>query len=257
MKDSILFVMIYTLIRKEVVRILRIWPQSIFPSCITMTLYFLIFGEILGNKIGLMDGVNYVEFITPGLIIMAVVNNAYTNVVSSFYGARFNLSIQELLVSPIGNHTIIIGFVSGGMFRSLIVGILVCLIAGVFGGLDISHPLLFCGVMISCSFLFSLGGLLNGIFSQSFDDITIFPTFILTPLVYLGGTFYSLTLLSNPWYTIASFNPLFYIVDLFRFSSLGFSEFNPLFSFSVIIIFCVILYSIVIYCLNNGIRLKT
>jgi ABC-2 type transport system permease protein len=204
-----------------------------------------------------MDGVSYIYFITPGLIIMAVVNNAYSNVVSSFYGARFNLSLQELLVSPLSNHIIILGFVIGGMFRAILVCLLVCCIAYFFGGLAVNNLLLYISVTLICSFLFSLGGLLNGVFSQSFDDITIFPTFILTPLVYLGGTFYSLKLLSEPWLTIASVNPLFYIVDLFRYASLGISETRPLFSFSVIILFCVILYGIILYCLNHGTRLKT
>ena len=251
------FIMYYTILRKEFVRVVRIWPQSLLPSAITMALYFLIFGKIIGSRVGMMDGFDYISFITPGLIIMAVINNAYANVVGSFYGSRFNQSIQELLVSPVSNHTIILGYISGGIARGFVIGIIVSFVAVLFGAFHVHSILLLAASFIFCGGLFALGGLLNGIFSQSFDDTMIFPTFILTPLIYLGGTFYSLSLLPEPWRTVAYFNPIFYMVDLFRFACLGISTVSPWLSFGAVILFCVILYSIILYCLNRGIRLKS
>ncbi len=249
-------VMYYTILRKEIVRVLRIWPQSLIPSVITMTLYFLVFGKIIGSRVGTMGGFDYISFITPGLIIMAVVNNAYSNVVGSFYGSRFSQAIQELLVSPVTNNIIILGYVSGGILRGSVIGVLVCIVASLFGAFHVYSIWLLIVAFIFCSGLFALGGLLNGIFSQSFDDTMIFPTFILTPLIYLGGTFYDIKLLPAPWHEIALFNPVFYIVDLFRYACLGVSEVDPLWSFTAVVIFCAILYGIILYCLNRGIRLK-
>jgi ABC-2 type transport system permease protein len=250
-------IMYHTILRKEFVRVIRIWPQSLLPSAITMVLYFLIFGKIIGSKVGMMGGFDYINFITPGLIIMAVINNAYANVVGSFYGSRFNQSIQELLVSPVSNHVIILGYISGGIARGFVIGIIVSFVAVLFGAFHVHSILLLAGSFIFCGGLFALGGLLNGIFSQSFDDTMIFPTFILTPLIYLGGTFYSLSLLPEPWRAVAYFNPIFYMVDLFRFACLGISTVSPWLSFGAVVLFCAILYSIVLYCLNRGIRLKS
>ena len=253
------WVIYYTLLRKETVRVLRIWPQTLLPSAITITLYFLIFGRVVGSRVGTMDGIDYMQFITPGLIIMAVINNSYANVVGSFYGARFNKSIEELLVSPMTNHIIILGYVSGGIGRGSFVGVLVSIIALLFGGIsfDSHHVLLIILSFILCGALFALGGLLNGIFSQSFDDTTIFPTFILTPLIYLGGVFYSLNALPPFWQHIAQYNPLFYIVDFVRYAFLGCSSVNPMIAFITIIVLIAALYTLAWYLLSRGICLKS
>lgn len=253
-----LAIMYYTILRREMVRVLRIWPQTLLPSVITLSLYFLIFGKVVGGKIGLIDGVSYMQFITPGLIIMAVITNAYGNVVSSFFGARFSRAIEELLVSPANNHIVIIGYVSGGILRGFTVGILVSIVAYFFGGFTPTiHnvPLVLLG-FIFCAALFSLGGLLNAIFSQKFDDTTIFPTFILTPLIYLGGIFYTLNALPGIWQDIARCNPLFYIVDFVRYGFLGTSSVDPYIAFGAIIGFTFVLYGLVWYLLSRGIRLK-
>ncbi|GGG04364.1 MULTISPECIES: ABC transporter permease [Cysteiniphilum] len=253
------WIIYYTILRKEVVRVLRIWPQTLLPSAITISLYFLIFGKVVGARVGTMDGFGYMHFITPGLVIMAVINNSYANVVGSFYGARFNHSIQELLVSPATNHLIILGYVSGGVARGFFVGVMVTIVAGLFGGISIgfSGLLLILLSFILCGTLFSLGGLLNGIFSQSFDDTTIFPTFVLTPLIYLGGVFYGLSALPPFWQHIAQYNPLFYIVDFVRYAFIGYSSVNPVVALVAIVLLIAILYSLAWYLLSRGIRLKS
>ncbi len=248
-----------TLFRKEVIRILRIWPQTLLPSVITISLYFLIFGKVVGAKVGMIGDFSYMQFITPGLIIMAVINNSYNNVVSSFFGARFSKAIEELLVSPANNHLIILGYLSGGLFRGFSVGILVSIVAYLFGGFttDGMHHYLFVILgFLFCGALFALGGLLNGIFSQKFDDTTIFSMFILTPLTYLGGVFYQLDALPGIWQTIAKFNPLFYIVDFVRYGFIGASSVDPYWALSAIVLFTIGLYIFVWYLLSRGIRLK-
>ena len=251
-----LWIIYYTMLRKEVVRILRIWPQTLLPSAITMVLYFLVFGRIVGDRIGMMDGIPYINFIAPGLIIMAVITNAYNNVVSSFFGARFNHHIQELLVSPVPTHIMILGYISGGICRGFSVGVLVSVVAWLFGAFYVAHFGMFIVTFLLCSMIFALGGLLNGIFSQSFDDTTIFPTFVLTPLIYLGGVFYNISVLSPFWQGVAKLNPIFYIVDLFRYTALGDSAFNPLVSFGAVVLFCILLYSLNYILLKKGVRLK-
>lgn len=248
----------FTLFRKELMRVFRIWPQTLLPSVITITLYFLIFGKIIGSKIGNMNGFDYISFISPGLIIMAVINNSYSNVVGSFYGSRFNKSIEELLVSPLPNFLIILGYMCGGLMRSLIVGVMVSIVAFLFGGINFNHHhyILIILSYLLCGTLFSLGGLLNGIFSQKFDDTTIFPTFILTPLIYLGGVFYSLNSLPLFWQHIVKINPLFFIVDFVRYAFLGVSSINPMIELVFILIFIVLLYVGIWVLLNKGIRLK-
>ncbi|WP_119328865.1 ABC transporter permease [Cysteiniphilum halobium] len=253
------WIIYYTILRKEVVRVLRMWPQTLLPSAITVNLYFLIFGKVVGSRVGMMDGFNYMQFITPGLVIMSVINNSYANVVGSFYGARFNHSIHELLVSPATNHLIILGYISGGVARGCCVGIMVTIIVGIFGGISINFnaALLILLAFFLCGTLFSLGGLLNGIFSQSFDDTTIFPTFVLTPLIYLGGVFYGLNALPPFWRDIAQYNPLFYIVDFVRYAFIGYSYINPMVALVAIVLLIGILYSLAWYLLSRGIRLKS
>ena len=248
----------YTLLRKEVVRILRIWPQTLLPPVITMTLYFLVFGKVIGNRIGVVHSLSYIEYITPGLIIMTVINNSYTNVVGSFFGARFNRSIEELLVSPMNNHTIILGYVSGGVSRGLVVGMLVSIVSLFCGGLTHIYSVgLVVLSVIFCGTLFSLGGLLNGIFSRNFDDTMIFSTFILTPLIYLGGVFYRINFLPYFWQKVSIFNPLFYIIDFSRYAFLGETSVKPLWSFLVIVILTVCMYFTTWSLLARGTSLKS
>ena len=248
-----------TIFRREVDRIIRIWPQTLLPSIITLTLYFLIFGKIVGSRIGDVEpGISYMQFITPGLIIMAVIQNSYGNVVSSFFGIKFSKSVEELLVSPANNNLIILGYISGGIFRGFLVGVFVSIVAAIFGGFAYGiHDLLLVFIgFIFCGALFSLGGLLNAIFSQKFDDTSIFPTFILTPLIYLGGVFYNVDKLQGIWHFVSLCNPLYYIVDFVRFGFLGQSNSNPYIAFSAIVLSTFILYYIVWYLLSRGIRLK-
>lgn len=259
MKLNEYWIIYYTLLRKEVVRVLRIWPQTLLPSSITISLYFLIFGKIIGERIGTMENFDYIQFITPGLIIMSVINNSYSNVVGSFYGSRFNNSIQEILVSSVNNHLIILGYISGGIFRGCFVGVAATIVANIFNSALVSFYtcLLIFSTFILCSALFSLGGLINGIFSQSFDDTTIFPNFILTPLTYLGGVFYSLNALPPFWQKVAQYNPMFYIVDFVRYAFIGSSCINPVIAFIAIVSIIAILYILAWYLLSRGIRLKS
>ncbi|QLE78915.1 ABC transporter permease [Francisella sp. Scap27] len=256
LKDN--WIMYTTIFNRESKRIFRIWAQTLLPSVITIILYFLIFGKVVGSRIGTMEGgITYMQYITPGLIIMAVIQNSYGNVVSSFFGLRFSKAIEELLVSPVSNHIIILGYISGGIFRGFIVGILVSIAAFFLGGFSTIHdlPLVLFG-FVFCGALFSLGGLINAIFSQKFDDTTIFPTFILTPLIYLGGVFYDINNLTGFWHFISSCNPLFYIVDFVRFGFIGVSTVNPYIAFGAIITFTLMLYYLAWYLLSRGIRLK-
>jgi ABC-2 type transport system permease protein len=252
------WIMYVTIFGRESNRIFRIWGQTLLPSVITIVLYFLIFGKIVGSRIGSMgDGITYMQYITPGLIIMAVIQNSYGNVVSSFFGLRFSKAIEELLVSPVNNHIIVLGYISGGIFRGFMVGILVSIAAFILGGFASLHnPFLVFSGFIFCGALFSLGGLLNAIFSQKFDDTTIFPIFVLTPLIYLGGVFYNVNKLDGFWHFISMCNPLFYIVDFVRFGFIGVSTVNPYISFGAIIVFTLMLYILVWYILSRGIRLK-
>ena len=194
-------VALQTIVRKEVVRVLRIWIQTIVPPAITMTLYFIIFGNLIGRRIGTMDGFDYMQYIAPGLIMMSVITNSYGNVVSSFFGAKFGGHVEEMLISPMSNATIIIGHVAGGVLRGVLVGSLVTIIALFFTKLDVQHPLVTISIVFLSSVVFALAGFINAVFARKFDDISIVPTFVLTPLTYLGGVFYSISLLPEPWKT--------------------------------------------------------
>jgi ABC-2 type transport system permease protein len=215
---------IWTITRKESWRIIRIWPQTLLPSVITMGLYFFIFGQLLGSRLGKIQHIPYIMYIAPGLIMMSVITNAYTNVSSSFFSAKFTRSIEEMLVTPMQPLSIISGFIIGGMIRGLAVGCLVALVTLLFTHLHVQHLGLTLITIISASLLFSLGGLLNGLFANSFDDISIIPTFIITPLTYLGGVFYSIDRLPNLWHKVSLLNPILYIVNLFRYGLLGYTD---------------------------------
>ena len=245
-----------TLLIKEIRRILRIWPQTLLPPVITMSLYFVIFGKMIGSRVGEMGGVPYMQFIVPGLIVMAIITNSYSNVVSSFFSAKFHSSIEELLVSPISKHAILTGYISGGIFRGLAVGVIVFIVALFFTKLGIEHLFITLFTVIGTSVLFSLGGFINAVFARSFDDISIIPSFVLTPLTYLGGVFYSMENLSPFWQNISLLNPIVYMVNSFRYGILGYSDVNVWYSMAAIFAFCVIFYIISYRLLSDGSRIR-
>lgn len=246
-----------TIAKKEIKRFFRIWPQTLFPPVITVSLYFLIFGNLIGPRIGLMGGVNYMEFIVPGLAMLTVITTAYNNVVSSFYSSKFQSSIEELLISPTPNYIIILGYVTGGVVRGLLVGVVVIAVSHLFQPIHIWHPLLLFLVAFLSALLFALAGFLNAIYAKKFDDITVIPTFILTPLTYLGGIFYSISIIPDVWQMVSRANPILYIIQVFRYAMLGFSEVSVMVSMSTIILFNMVLFLINLRCVQRGVGLRT
>lgn len=245
-----------TILRKEIRRVTRIWVQTLIPPAITMALYFVIFGSLIGGRIGPMGGFDYMDFVVPGLIMMAIITNSYSNVVSSFYSAKFTRSIEEILISPTPNYIILLGWVAGGVFRGLAVGALVTLLALFFTELRVHSLPVTLLVILLTSVLFSLGGMINAIFANSFDDISIIPTFVLTPMTYLGGVFYSISLLPEFWQKVSMLNPILYMVNVFRYGILGVSDVSVVHSFVGISVFLVIAFSYCLYLLEKGKRLR-
>jgi ABC-2 type transport system permease protein len=245
-----------TVIRKEVIRVLRIWVQTIVPPAITMTLYFIIFGNLIGKRIGSMDGYDYMAYIAPGLIMMSVITNSYGNVVSSFFGAKFAGHIEEMLVSPMSNAAIVIGHVAGGVIRGLLVGALVTGVALFFTRLDVQHPFITVSIVLLSAIVFSLAGFINAIFAKKFDDISIVPTFVLTPLTYLGGVFYSISLLPDFWQTVSKANPILYMVNAFRYGILGTSDISIGTAYAILAVFVVLLFSVCIVLMNRGVGIR-
>ena len=241
-----------TILIKEVRRYLRIWPQTLVPPAITMSLYFVIFGTLIGSRIGEMGGFSYIQFVVPGLIMMAVVTNAYANVVASFFGAKFSRSVEELLVSPVPSYVILLGYVVGSCSRALLVALIVTSLSLMFTELRVQHLSLTLLIVLLTAVLFSLFGFINAVFANNFDDISIIPTFVLTPLIYLGGVFYSLDLLSDFWAGVSRFNPLVYVVNGFRYGVLGVSDVNVGFAIAMIITFTVAAYAYGLHLLNTG-----
>ena len=253
-----LYIAYRTIVTKEITRFLRIWTQTILPAAISMALYFIIFGNLIGPRIGVMGGFSYMEFIAPGIIMMSIINNAYSNVSSSFFGARFQRHIEEMIIAPVPNWVILAGYISGGVLRGLIVGLVVTVIALFFTGMpSVYNPLIVISIVVLTSILFSLGGFLNGIFAKNFDDISIIPTFVLTPLIYLGGVFYSIDLLPRIWQTISLGNPILYMVNAFRYGILGVSDINIHVAFIIILLFILALSSLALYLLQRGTGIKT
>lgn len=230
--------------------------QTILPSVVNMTLYFLIFGNFIGSRIESMGGFSYIQYIAPGIIMMSIINNAYANVVSSFFGAKFQRHIEEMLVAPIPNIIILSGYVSGGFARGIIVGLVVTIVAMFFTHLQVAHPLVAIAVVFSTSMLFSMAGFINGIFAKKFDDITIVPTFVLTPLIYLGGVFYPIDLLPEIWQIISKLNPLFYMIDAFRYGMLGTSISNIETAFIIITSFNIVLFCMCLWLMEKGVGIK-
>ena len=242
----------YTIVYKEIKRFMRIWMQTLLPPSITMALYFVVFGNLIGPRIGVMGGFDYIQFIMPGLIMMSVITNSYGNVVSSFYSTKYQGSLEEMLVSPTPNWVIVAGYVTGGVARGLMVGAIVTSVSLFFTNLMLLHIGITIVVVFLSSVLFSLGGLINGIFANSFDDVSVIPTFVLTPLTYLGGVFYSIDMLPSVWGSVSQFNPILYMVNAFRYGILGVSDISISIAFSVIIGFIIILASFTMYLLNTG-----
>lgn len=241
-----------TIVRKEVRRVLRIWVQTIIPPAITMTLYFIIFGSLIGRRIGDMDGIPYTTFIAPGLIMMSVITNSFGNVVSSFFSGKLQLHLEEMLVAPLSHVTIVIGYVVGGVVRGLLVGGLVTLVAMLFTDLYVVHPLVTITTVVLTAATFSIAGLINAIFAKTFDDISIVPTFVLTPLTYLGGVFFSTSLLSPFWQNVAHANPILYMVNAFRYGMLGTTDVPIGAAYAIIFGAFVVLFVLATVLLHRG-----
>ncbi|WP_026972261.1 ABC transporter permease [Aliagarivorans marinus] len=257
MNLSVYRIALKSIISKEIIRFTRIWVQTLVPPAITMSLYFVIFGNLIGSRIGEMGGYSYMEFIVPGLIMMSVITNSYSNVASSFFSCKFQRNIEELLVAPVPNYIIIAGFVGGGVARGLLVGLIVSLVSLFFVPLQLHNVLVIALTVFLTSVLFALGGLINAIYADTFDDISIIPTFVLTPLTYLGGVFYSLTLLGDFWQALSKVNPIVYMVNAFRYGFLGISDVSLLTSYSMISAFIVGLYLWALYLIKTGYGLRS
>ena len=256
MNIALNLVAVKTIIRKEMSRVLRIWVQTIVPPAITMTLYFIIFGNLIGRRIGVMDGFDYMQYIAPGLIMMSVITNSYGNVVSSFFGAKFGKHVEEMLVAPMSYATIIIGHVAGGVLRGLLVGALVTVIALFFTNLQVAHPFITISIVLLSSIVFSLAGFINAVFAKKFDDISIVPTFVLTPLTYLGGVFYSISMLPEFWQNVSKLNPILYMVNAFRYGILGTSDIGIGQAYAILLVFVVLLFSGCMYLMRRGIGIR-
>ena len=256
MNVSLNLVALSTIVRKEMVRVLRIWIQTVVPPAITMTLYFIIFGNLIGRRIGTMEGFDYMQYIAPGLIMMSVITNSYGNVVSSFFGAKFGRHLEEMLVSPMSNATIILGHVAGGVLRGVLVGLLVTVIALFFTRLEVQHPFITISVVLLSSMVFALAGFINAVFAKKFDDIAIVPTFVLTPLTYLGGVFYSISLLPEFWQDVSRANPILYMVNAFRYGILGVSDISINVAYAILIVFVVVLFFVCWQLMNRGVGIR-
>jgi ABC-2 type transport system permease protein len=246
-----------TILYKEIRRFMLIAVQTILPPAITTILYFVIFGQLIGEQIGDMAGFRYIDFIVPGLILMAVISNSYANTVSSFYGSKFQRYIEEMLVSPLPNWVILSGFVSGGVARGVIVGVVVTGVALFFSDIQIYSYSITFTVFILTAILFSLAGFINAAYANTFDDISIIPTFVLTPLTYLGGVFYSISLLPEFWQHVSLANPVLYMVNAFRYGLLGVSDISLGVAFGIILAFIVVLAVYSMYLLNKGVGIKS
>jgi len=241
-----------TIVFREFHRIVRIWGQTIVPPTVTATLYFVIFGSIFGRRVGLVGGYGYMQFIAPGLIMMTVITNSYGNVVSSFFGAKFGKHLEELLVSPLPNWLILLGYVVGGMLRGLLVGLVVTVVALFFTRLAVQHVMAVLSAVLLTSLVFSLGGFLNALFAKNFDQISWFPTFVLQPLTYLGGVFYSITMLPSWAQVVSHVNPILYMVSAFRYGFLGSTDVDLRLAYGIMIGSAAVMFTLAVVLLNRG-----
>ncbi|MDN6180497.1 MAG: ABC transporter permease [Halomonas subglaciescola] len=250
-------VALLTLVIKEIKRFTRIWPQTLLPPSITMAMYFIIFGNLIGSRIGTMDNFSYMDFIVPGLIMMAVITNSYSNVASSFFSNKFQRSVEEMMVSPMPSWVILSGFILGGMARGLGVGAIVTVVSLFFTQLTVEHPLLTVLVVVLTSALFSIGGFINALLAKKFDDVSIVPTFILTPLTYLGGVFYSISMLPDFWQGVSMLNPILYMVNVFRYGILGVSDIPAGWALAAVFGFIIVLYTLALTMLERGYGIRS
>ncbi len=251
-------VALHTIVRREIVRIMRIWTQTLIPPVITVSLYYVIFGKLIGSRIGVIeDGFTYMQYLVPGLVMMNIITSTYANVSSSFFGAKFQRSVEEMLVSPMPNWVILLGYVAGAVARGLVVGLLVLLVALFFTSLHVVHPVItFLSVLLGAT-IFALAGFVNAIYAKKFDDIALVPTFVLTPLTYLGGVFYSVNMLGEPWQAISRINPILYMVNAFRFGVLGISDVGIGMAFAVMLAFVTGLSVLALQLLKRGVGLRS
>jgi ABC-2 type transport system permease protein len=245
-----------TIVTKEIFRFIRIWPQTLLPPAITTALYFLIFGKLIGDRIGAINGASYMDYIVPGIILMSVISHSYANVVSSFYSTKFQRNIEELLVAPVPNWIILCGYVSGGIIRGLLVGFVVALISLLFADIVVKDMFIALSIMILTATLFSLAGFINAVLAESFDDISIIPNFILTPLSYLGGVFYSVKMLPDIWQNISLGNPILYMINAFRYGLIGVTDVDIQLAYIMTIGFILALTLISLFLLYKGIGIK-
>ena len=251
------FIAFRAILVKEVLRFTRIWIQTILPPMITTALYFVIFGHLIGSQIGDVHGFKYMAYIVPGLILMAVITNSYANVVSSFYSAKFQRNIEEMLVAPVPNYLIMIGYIGGGVARGLAVGLAVTIVALFFTAIPLHNLWVTVSVLVLTSILFSLAGLINAIYATSFDHISIIPTFVLTPLTYLGGVFYTVAMLPPFWQSVSLANPILYMVNAFRYGLLGVSDVNLGVAYMAIAGFIAALFWFALSLLNRGYGIRS
>lgn len=245
-----------TIATKEIFRFIRIWPQTLLPPAITTALYFLIFGKLIGDRIGTVNGVSYMDYIVPGVILMSVISHSYANVVSSFYSTKFQHNIEELLVAPVPNWVILSGYITGGVVRGLMVGGVVALIAQIFAEIIVTNLLITLTIAVLTATLFSLAGFINALLAESFDDISIIPNFVLTPLSYLGGVFYSVNMLPGIWQSISMGNPMLYMINAFRFGLIGVTDVDIQIAFAMTVGFIVVLALFSLFLLHKGIGIK-
>lgn len=245
-----------TIVTREIRRFMRIWAQTLLPPAITMTLYFIIFGGLIGSRIGEMEGFTYMQYIAPGVIMMAIINNAYSNVASSFFSAKFQSHIEELMVAPVPNYLILAGYVAGGTARGLCIGLIVSVVALFFTDLTVQHYWITFTMVLLSAVMFALGGFINAVYARSFDEISIIPTFILTPLTYLGGVFYSINLLPEFWQNVSLLNPVLYMVNAFRYGLLGISDVSVFWAFAIIVLFIAVLTWFALHLLHKGTGLR-
>ncbi len=251
------FIAFKAIVTKECVRFLRIWVQTLVPPAITMTLYFIIFGHLIGSRVGQLEGFSYVEFITPGLIMLSLINNAYSNVSSSFFSTKYQRNVEELLAAPVPSYVIVLGYAFGGMLRAILVASIVTVVALSFIDIQIHNIFVIILAALLTSMAFALGGLINAVFAKTFDDISIIPTFILAPLTYLGGVFYSLSMLPEIGQSLSQFNPILYMVNVFRYGFIGYSDVSLTIAFIVLISLVVSLFATAMYLINRGIGLRS
>jgi ABC-2 type transport system permease protein len=246
-----------TIARREIVRILRIWTQTLIPPVITITLYYVIFGQLIGGRIGTIEGFPYMQYLVPGMVMMSVINNSYMNISSSFFGAKFQRSVEEMLVAPMSNWAILSGYVTGAVARGLAVGALVLVVALFFTSLHVAHPLVALVSILLGATIFALAGFINAVYAKKFDDIALVPTFVITPLTYLGGVFYSIRMLGEPWQAISRANPILYMVNTFRFGVLGISDVHVGAALLVMLAFAVVLAVVALHLLKRGVGLRS